>query len=223
MTTKDEDLNETPQQEPAAEVADEASAEPFDPAAAVAELEAAMAASEAARPEGSGAADRYIAVLEDEVLQLGALMEAREAEVKQATDRAERAHQQIAQAGARLKKEAATKLQRQTRKVLLAFVDVLDDLDRALESARQMDHNPEVVAGVELVRRSFIGTLAGFNVASQPAMGARFDPALHNAVSTLPVDDPQQDGHVVAVVIEGYLINDSELLRPASVVVGKAG
>jgi molecular chaperone GrpE (heat shock protein) len=35
-----------------------------------------------------------------------------------------------------------------------------------------------------------------------------------------PVTDPSQDGLVVAVAREGYAIGD-ELLRPASVVVGR--
>jgi molecular chaperone GrpE len=53
------------------------------------------------------------------------------------------------------------------------------------------------------------------------ALGERFDADRHDAVSLAPVQNPAQDGLVVAVVKEGYAIGD-EILRPASVVVGKA-
>ena len=52
-------------------------------------------------------------------------------------------------------------------------------------------------------------------------IGQPFDASRHEAISTAPVSDPAQDGRVVAVVKEGYVIGD-ELLRPASVVVGTA-
>ena len=122
-----------------------------------------------------------------------------------------------------MQRESDLVLRRRTRKVLLAFVEVLDDLERALSAARAMDHNPEVVAGVELVQRRFLATLQGFGMSKQAAMGERFDPTLHDAVSMIPVSDPDQDGKVVAVTVDGYAMEEGELLRPAAVVVGKAG
>ena len=47
-----------------------------------------------------------------------------------------------------------------------------------------------------------------------------FDATAHEAVSMAPVSDPQQDGRIVGVAKEGYEIG-GELLRPASVVVGR--
>ena len=58
-------------------------------------------------------------------------------------------------------------------------------------------------------------------VSSIAALGSPFDAAIHEAVSTAPVADHTQDGIVVAVAREGYVIGD-DLLRPASVVVGAA-
>ena len=224
MTTDDESRREVEEPEPA--VADDAEAagaddvELFDPAAAVAELEAAMGATDV--PAGSGGADNYVAILEDEVMQLTALAEAGQTLVKAANARADQAHGQIELAKARMQKESETVLRRRTRKVLLAFVEVLDDLERALSSAREIDHNPEVVAGIEMVHRRFLATVQGFGVSKQVAMGQRFDPTLHDAVSMIPAAEPGQDGLVVAVTVDGYIMGD-ELLRPAAVVVGKAG
>ena len=231
MTDVDKEVEEAPQPEPTTAEVDTAppgavevtgAGEAFDAAAAVAELEAAMADADE-DPKGShGAADGYIAILEDEVMQLTALVEAARAALKVQQERAEEAQEQVELAKARMQKESTVVLQRRTRKVLLAFVEVLDDLERALGAARDLDHNPEVVAGIEMVQRSFMTTLLGFKVVKQAAMGERFDPALHDAVSMIPVTDPEQDGRVVAVTVDGYII-DEDLLRPAAVVVGKAG
>jgi molecular chaperone GrpE len=70
------------------------------------------------------------------------------------------------------------------------------------------------------VRDLFRAKLEGFGVTRVPAAGQRFDPSQHEALSLAPVADPAEDGVIVAVVREGYAIGE-ELLRPASVVVGK--
>ena len=53
-----------------------------------------------------------------------------------------------------------------------------------------------------------------------PSLGQKFDAARHEAVTTTPVAQADQDGVVISVIREGYAVGD-ELLRPASVVVGK--
>lgn len=233
--TDDDHSNESDAVQAAAatvEAADEAAAEaspetaaagPFDPVAALAELEAAMAAVDIEPPTEGGGSDRYVAMLENEVLEFSKLLEAKEVALAQARGSAERAREEIDRAKERLAAESDKVHARRTRKVLLAFVDVFDDLERALAAAREVDHNPEVVAGVEMVRRRFTTTLEGFGVRQQEALGQPFDPELHEAVSTMPVTEADQDGRVVVVVREGYTYGDSGLLRPASVVVGRKG
>ena len=53
------------------------------------------------------------------------------------------------------------------------------------------------------------------------ALGAAFDPALHEAVTALPAPDAASDGRVMGVITHGYRIGD-EVLRPALVAVGKS-
>ena len=62
--------------------------------------------------------------------------------------------------------------------------------------------------------------LASFGVVRVEAFGQPFDTARHEAVATTSVD-AEREGFVVAVMKEGYAIGD-EVLRPASVVVGRA-
>jgi molecular chaperone GrpE len=53
-----------------------------------------------------------------------------------------------------------------------------------------------------------------------PALGERFDPERHEAMTLVPVSDPAQDGRVVGVMREAYSIGE-DMLRPAGVAVGK--
>ena len=77
-----------------------------------------------------------------------------------------------------------------------------------------------IVRGVELVRDLFVAKLIALGVQRIAAAGEPFDATRHDAVSMAPAD-PHEDGIVVAVIREGYAMGD-EVLRPASVVVGKS-
>lgn len=125
----------------------------------------------------------------------------------------------------RLSKEAAREIARHKRDLVRDFIEVLDDLDRAAQ-APQGNGNARTVAdgvleGVELVRKNFRGKLAQLGVERDPALGSDFDPTRHEAVSVLPVRDPDKDGMIVDVVREGYRM-DNDVLRPARVVVARA-
>ena len=190
--------------------------EPFDAVGAAEELEASLA-EPGARGGDSGP---YVEMLEGEIDALGAELAEVRAAAERASERAAAAAEDSERAKERVAREAERETERRLRKVLASFLEVLDDLDRAIGSAREMDHNPDVLAGVELVRKRFLETLAAYGVRHVPARGEPFDPNLHDAVSAVPVTDPAQDGIVVGVVSEGYALGD-ETLRPARVAVGK--
>jgi molecular chaperone GrpE len=102
---------------------------------------------------------------------------------------------------------------------------VADNLQRTIAAADR--HTPETVEdaalieGVRATERILEHTLGRFGVRKIDALGARFDPTLHEAV--MEVDDPSQPpGTVVRVVEDGYTIHD-RLLRPARVFVARRG
>ncbi len=134
-----------------------------------------------------------------------------------------RATEEFEQVRVRLRRDVAREVERGRRAVLTEFLDVLDNLDRAIAAARSAAgaDSPTLLRGVELVREQFLGKLGAFGVVCVPALGLPFDPQRHEAVSMAPVTDPGQEGQVIAVMKEGYALGE-ELLRPASVVVGAA-
>jgi len=132
------------------------------------------------------------------------------------------------QSRARLRRDVAKDIERGRRALIADFLDVLDNLDRALAAtsdagdASDAGRTATLVRGVELVRDQFLQKLHAAGVTPLAALGAPFDATQHDAVSTAPVDDLAQDGMVVAIVKEGYAVGN-DILRPASVVVGRHG
>jgi molecular chaperone GrpE len=94
------------------------------------------------------------------------------------------------------------------------LLPALDNLDRALEAAAADD---PLLEGVRLVRSELAGGLARAGIESFAPLGETFDPALHEAVSTIPADGVPS-GSVVEVYQPGYRLGES-IIRPARVVV----
>lgn len=173
-----------------------------------------------AAPAGPARASET-ALLRQEIERLTALVEEKDRLAREASARASESAEEIERAKERLRKEAARELEQHKREVVLGFIDVLDDLDRAARAAQGESDAAAVHEGVELVRKNFHGKLAQLGVEHAPALGDRFDPARHEAVSMLPINDPAQDGLVVAVAREGYRMGE-DVIRPARVVVARA-
>lgn len=138
-------------------------------------------------------------------------------EIQQLLTRYRSANEEFDQARARLRKELSKDVERGRRSMLVSFLEVLDNLDRALEAAAGRAEDP-VVQGVSLVRQQFLSTLEGFGVTRLNPMGQAFDPARHDAVSRVEASPGAPAGTVCGVVKPGYLIGE-DVLRPAQVAV----
>lgn len=101
-------------------------------------------------------------------------------------------------------------------------VPVLDDLERAIQAAGldpEGDSDDPLAHGVLLVFRSLRNTLTRNGVEAVDPRGERFDPNLHEALSTQPLEGAEP-GTVVEVMQKGYRL-DGQLIRPARVVVSE--
>ena len=188
----------------------------FDAVHAAEELDEAMVTEPSTTP------DQYIRTLEVEIEGLNSLLAQKETLLMRAEARVESDLEEIERIKKRIKLESEQQVERQVEKVISEILDVGDDLGRAIQAAHEMDHNPAVVEGIELVRQSFGKRLSKLGVTRILALGTPFDPAVHEAVSAMPVQDPAQDGMVLAVTSEGYA-RKGKILREARVVVGKLG
>ena len=155
----------------------------------------------------------YVEELEKQIVEKDQLIQEYIAKYRQASS-------EFDEARLRLRKEIAKDVERARREVLSEILDVVDNLDRAVDSAGQAQSVDAVVQGIEMVRRQFLSKLEGLGVTRVDATGEPFDPQIHEAVTTVPATSPDQDGVVVGIVRHGYRIGD-DVLRPASVAVGK--
>jgi molecular chaperone GrpE len=153
--------------------------------------------------------------------ELEARLAAKDAELQQILAKYRSASDEFDQARARLRKEVTKDVERGRRAMLVPFLEVLDNLDRALVAACDRTDDP-LVQGISLVQQQFLTALDGLGVTRVNPLGAMFDPSQHEAVATTPASAEVPEGQIVGVVRPGYLIG-GEVLRPAMVAVaGKA-
>ena len=149
--------------------------------------------------------------------ELEGRLAAKDFELQQVLAKYRGAADEFEQARARLRKEVSKDIERGRRSAIGSFLEVLDNLDRALAAAADRDADP-LVQGVSLVRQQFLTTLQGLGVSRVDPMGEIFDPTRHEAVTTVPAGPDVDPGRIVGVVKPGYVIGD-EILRPAVVAV----
>jgi molecular chaperone GrpE len=118
-----------------------------------------------------------------------------------------------------LRKRTARDMDRQRHderaRVAAEWLPVIDNLELALKHA-DTDAGA-VIEGIRAVRDQAVAVLGRLGFPRREDLGARFDPARHEAVST--VEDPEAEpGTIVAVVRPGYG-DGAQQLRPASVIV----
>jgi molecular chaperone GrpE len=121
---------------------------------------------------------------------------------------------------ARLERNARREAEETRGKLVQELLPVLDNLDRTIRAAQTGRSDPALVEGVRMVRQQLEGVLRSYGVERIEALGQRFDPAVHEAIGMIAVDDPQRHGAVVHQVEPGYRMA-GRLLRPARVSVGK--
>ena len=99
--------------------------------------------------------------------------------------------------------------------VVTAFLDIMDDLDLALQNSPKSEAENAWAEGIELVYRKLLGKLETQGVRVMEAEGEPFDPRFHEAI-TQEEDKSVKSGHIIAVVKPGYRIGN-RVLRPAMV------
>ena len=172
-------------------------------------------ASDADRAAGAKLAKpTYVEELEQQVADKDRLIQEYIAKYRQASAEFEEAR-------IRLRKEICKDVERARREILSEILEVVDNLDRAIDASGQATSVQSVLQGLDLVRRQFLAKLEGLGVTRIDAAAQPFDPALHEAITTVVADSPEQDGFVVGIVRHGYRIQD-DVLRPAAVAVAKS-
>jgi molecular chaperone GrpE len=186
----------------ASEVAPEAAGAPAEAPAAGA-LEAALEAP----PELDEAA---------EALRRAHLAEDRLTEVLAAYRQAKSENEGFRE---RTQRNLERRFEQRRERLLLKFIDILDNLDRALEAAESSHAANPLIEGLILVRTQLLQTLQEEGLERIPVLGLPFDPNFSEAVGTAAVEDPEHHHVVVKELMRGYRLN-GRVARASRVVIG---
>ena len=119
----------------------------------------------------------------------------------------------------RMLKEKEEAIKYAASKVLNDILPSLDNLDLALEHAKNQAACKDFFVGVEMTRKLLLDALKNHGLEPVGGTGEVFDPAIHEAVGVAPSSEVD-NGAVCSILSKGYKLHD-RLLRPARVVVCK--
>jgi molecular chaperone GrpE len=115
-------------------------------------------------------------------------------------------------------RELAHEAEAERRRVCLAWLPVVDNLELAIEHAD--DRRDPLVTGIEAVRDQALALLQSLGFARHDEAGVPFDPMRHEVVGVLD-DAEAEPGTVVTVLRPGYGDPPDRQLRPAAVLVSR--
>ena len=119
----------------------------------------------------------------------------------------------------RIERERQSFAEATAAEVMEELLPLVDDLERALAAEAGSEGAEAYRKGVELIHRQLLDLLRRRGVRPIDAVGAGFDPHIHQAISHEPADG-RRDGEVIEDFRRGYLLGD-RLLRPSMVRVAK--
>ncbi|MBI2875501.1 MAG: nucleotide exchange factor GrpE [Candidatus Tectomicrobia bacterium] len=120
----------------------------------------------------------------------------------------------------RLTREMERQIESAKANLVRPFLDVLDNLDRALAHATIEGQLDPLLQGVESIRGQFLSVLRDLGVQRLSRCGQVFNPEIDEALQVVVVEEAEKDNLVLEEIQPAYTLND-KLIRPALVKVGK--
>lgn len=159
------------------------------------------------------------AILGDEG-QINAEIEVLRGELEDSKDRLLRAMADLENYRRRVHREMDDQRRHANTQLLRDLLPVIDNLERALEAAEKAGEAAGLTQGVKMVVQQLEAALQQHGCVRIDALGARFDPNLHEAVLQQPTQE-HPPGTVIHVVRPGFRLYD-RVVRPSQVIVAAA-
>jgi molecular chaperone GrpE len=104
-------------------------------------------------------------------------------------------------------------------RILKRYLEILDDLERALVHKPSEGAGAEWAGGIELIYKKLLSYLEGEGLTRVDPLGEAFDANLHEAVTQEESAD-HESGTIIEVLRPGYMLGE-RVLRPAAVKVAQ--
>jgi molecular chaperone GrpE len=172
-------------------------------------------------PEGGGTQSGVAAGGTDPAKDLSSQQELDKARAETADylDQLRRARADYANYKRRCEQERSEVGQAAGAALILKLLPVLDDMERAFKTLPPELSSLTWTDGMFLIYRKLQGALESLGLTLIDLKGAKFDPALHEAVTHEPSPD-REEGDILGEVQKGYKLGD-RVLRPSLVRVAK--
>jgi len=181
----------------------------------VAEEKAPEVESQDGKEEKNSRADKKkLKKAEAEVERLTAELSKKESELAEASDKYMRLYAEYDNYRRRTTIEKDSRYSDGYIEAIEQILPILDNMERAEQFCAEEEESP-IAKGITMTVRSFVEALNKMGVEEIEALGAQFDPNLHNAV--MHIDDEQYgENEIVEVLMKGYKRGD-KVLRYAMV------
>jgi molecular chaperone GrpE len=131
----------------------------------------------------------------------------------------QRAQAEFANYKKRLAREQEQQSAEVRGRVIKRYLEIVDDLERALAHKPASGDGAEWAGGVELIYKKLLAYLESEGITRIDPIGQPFDPNQHEAVAQEESEE-HESGTVIEVLRPGYMLAE-RVLRPAAVKVAK--
>jgi molecular chaperone GrpE len=153
--------------------------------------------------------------LVDQLEELKTSLEEMEAKTEEYLDGWQRSRAEFANYKKRILREQADIHQVARGEVIKLYLDIADDLARALEGKPDDGDGETWAVGIEIIFQKLINRLESEGIRPMDALGQEFDPSIHEAIMKEESEE-HESGQIIEVMQEGYWLGD-KVLRPAQV------
>ncbi len=154
-------------------------------------------------------------LIEDQVEVLRAALGEMTAKAEEYLDGWQRARADFANYKKRVLRENTEIRQIARGEVIKQYLDIADDLRRALQEKPESGEEETWADGIEIIYQKLRSRLEAEGLKPMNPLGEVFDPNIHEALMKEESEE-YESGHIIEVMQEGYWIGD-KVLRPALV------
>ncbi|MEI7424138.1 MAG: nucleotide exchange factor GrpE [Prolixibacteraceae bacterium] len=117
-------------------------------------------------------------------------------------------------------KEKMDLMKNASESVMVNFLPVIDDVERAMKAIEISDNLATTKEGITLIYNKFKEFTKNNGVVEMEANGLELNTDHHEAITKIPAPSEELKGKIVDVVQKGYLLNE-KVIRFAKVVIGE--
>lgn len=108
----------------------------------------------------------------------------------------------------------------EVKKIIQGVLEIYDGLVQSQQFISEETSMETVIEGLQLLTQNFTQHLEKYHIECIDPEGEMFNPQQHEAMTTMPVTQDEEDNRVMQVVQKGFK-KGQQIIRPARVIVGK--